>query len=77
MPTDSNSLTECWVGLVFNSPAVGIYGSNVQWMNMALSGPYLIAELPDRLQEGQTFDIADGTADFAQDKICRHPNPNR
>ena len=30
--SSSSSLTECWVGLVFSSPALGMYGISVRWM---------------------------------------------
>ena len=29
MPMERSSFTECWVGLVFNSPALGIQGMSV------------------------------------------------
>ena len=29
---ERSSLTECWVGLVFSSPALGMNGSSVRWM---------------------------------------------
>ena len=32
MPIERSSLTECWVGLVFSSPALGMNGSSVRWM---------------------------------------------
>ncbi len=32
MPIERSSLTECCVGLVFNSPALGMNGSSVRWM---------------------------------------------
>ena len=35
MPIERSSLTECWVGLVFSSPADGMYGSSVRWMKTA------------------------------------------
>ena len=34
MPMRRSSLTECWVGLVFSSPAWPMYGTSVRWMNM-------------------------------------------
>ncbi len=36
---ERSSLTECWVGLVFNSPAAAMYGTRVRCMNSALSWP--------------------------------------
>ncbi len=32
MPMDLSSFTECWVGLVFSSPALGMKGTSVRWM---------------------------------------------
>ena len=32
MPIERSSLTECWVGLVFSSPALGMNGTSVRWM---------------------------------------------
>jgi hypothetical protein len=37
IPMERSSLTECWVGLVFSSPAVGMYGSRVRCMYRVLS----------------------------------------
>ena len=39
IPIESNSLTECCVGLVFNSPAVGMNGTSVTCTNTEFSGP--------------------------------------
>ncbi|MCY1462665.1 hypothetical protein D9M71_804650 [compost metagenome] len=39
MPIERSSLTECWVGLVFNSPAAAMNGTSVRCMNSAFSGP--------------------------------------
>ena len=71
MPTFSNSFTECCVGLVFSSPADGIYGTSVRCTNIAPLRPELVAELADRFQERQAFDVADGAADFDQGEIDR------
>ena len=38
MPIERSSLTECCVGLVFNSPAEGMYGISVRWMKIEASG---------------------------------------
>ena len=65
MPTLSSSFTECWVGLVFSSPAVGIQGTSVRCTNIARSRPELVAELADRLEERQALDVADRAADLA------------
>ncbi len=39
IPMRRSSCTECWVGLVFSSPATSMYGTSVQWMYMTLSRP--------------------------------------
>jgi hypothetical protein len=39
MPIERSSLTECWVGLVFSSPAAAMYGTSVRCMNIAFSAP--------------------------------------
>ena len=39
MPIRRSSLTECWVGFVFSSPAWPMYGTSVRWMNMQRFGP--------------------------------------
>ena len=39
MPISRSSLTECWVGLVFSSPAVGMYGRSVRCMKQTLLRP--------------------------------------
>jgi hypothetical protein len=39
MPIERSSFTECWVGLVFSSPAAPMYGTRVRCMNSAFSGP--------------------------------------
>ena len=39
MPAFCSSLTECCVGLVFNSPALGMNGTSVRWTNMVRSSP--------------------------------------
>ena len=32
IPIRRSSLTECWVGFVFSSPALGMNGTSVTWM---------------------------------------------
>ncbi len=39
IPMRRSSLTECWVGLVFSSPACPMYGTSVRWMNMQRRRP--------------------------------------
>ena len=36
---ERSSATECWVGLVFNSPEVARYGTSEQWMKKQFSRP--------------------------------------
>ena len=69
MPTFSSSFTECCVGLVFSSPADGMYGTSVRCTNIARSRPKLVTELADRLQERQALDVADGAADLHQHEV--------
>ena len=69
MPRPSSSFAECWVGLVFSSPADGMYGTRVRCTNSTRSRPELVAELADRLEERQALDVADRAADLAQDEI--------
>jgi hypothetical protein len=62
MPIERSSLTECWVGLVLSSPALGMDVDD-------LAARHVVAELPDRLEERQALDVADGAADFAQHEV--------
>ncbi len=39
IPIRRSSLTECWVGFVFSSPACPMYGTSVRWMNMQRRRP--------------------------------------
>ena len=39
MPMRRSSCTECWVGLVFSSPAWPRNGTSVRWTNMQRSRP--------------------------------------
>ena len=39
MPMLRSSFTECWVGLVFSSPAAAMYGIRVRCTNIAMSWP--------------------------------------
>ena len=71
MPSEVSSRTLCWVGLVFNSPAAAMKGTSVVWIETrACRAADLVAELADRLDEGQQFDVADGAADLAQDEVA-------
>ena len=69
MPTFCSSFTECWVGLVFSSPADGMNGTSVRCTNIARSRPEIVAELADGFQERQALDVADGAADLHQHEI--------
>ena len=39
MPISRSFFTECWVGLVFSSPAAPMYGTSVTCTAMAFCGP--------------------------------------
>jgi hypothetical protein len=71
MPISRNSLTECCVGLVFSSPAVGDVRHQRQVHVTGVVAPFLQPHLADRLEEGQRLDVADGAADFDD----RHVGP--
>ena len=67
-----SSLTECWVGLVFSSPAVSMKGTNVTQVDDVF-GAGLATELPDRFQVRQRLDVADRAADLRDDDVgVRH-----
>ena len=61
---------ECWVGLVFSSPAALIHGTSVVWTLTVFSRPEIVAQLADRLDERKALDIADGAADLADDEVA-------
>ena len=69
MPIERNSLTECWVGLVFTSPADGNIGQQRQVDIDAMVMRQVVAELADRLQKRHGLDVADRAADLDQDEI--------
>ena len=69
MPIERSSFTECCVGLVFISPAVGMYGSSVRWMKHGVAARQLVAELADGLEERQALDVADRAADLDQHEV--------
>ena len=69
MPIERSSFTECWVGLVFSSPAVGMYGQERQVHVDHVAARQVVAELADRLEEGQALDVADRAADLDQHEI--------
>jgi len=66
---ERNSFTECWVGLVFISPAVLMNGRRVRWTKQASPRGSSWPQLADRLEERQALDIAHRAADFHQHEI--------
>ena len=69
MPIERSSFTECCVGLVLSSPALGMNGSSVRWMNTRVAARQLVAELADGLEERQALDVADRAADLHQHEV--------
>src|ERR1700758_2428083 len=71
MPMRRSSLTECWVGLVFSSPAWPMEGTSGGWMNMPRlrPPPDLDRELADPLEERQRLDVADRAADLGDHEV--------
>ena len=69
MPSPSSSFAECWVGLVFNSPAELIQGTSVRCDEHHTLAAELVVELADRFEERQALDVADRAADLAQHKV--------
>ena len=69
MPIERSSFTECCVGLVFSSPALGMNGSSVRWMKTESPRRQLVAELADGLEERQALDVADRAADLDQHEV--------
>ena len=73
MPIERSSLTECCVGLVFSSPALGMNGSKRQMNVDRVIARQIVLDLADRLEERQALDVADRAADLAQHEIvARH-----
>ena len=64
-----SSVTECWVGLVFCSPD----GADVRHQRDVhvehVLAADVLAELPDRLEERQDLDVADGAADLGDHDV--------
>ena len=76
IPLLRSSATECWVGLVFNSSDVAMYGTRVTWTNMTFSRPTSFPELADGLQERKALDVTDGPphlGDHDIDVLLAHP----
>ena len=69
MPIRRSSLTECWVGLVFSSPAWLMNGHERQVDEHAAAAPDVDGELADRLEERQRLDVADGAADLGDHNV--------
>ena len=69
MPIERSSLTECWVGLVFSSPAARDERQQCQVNVDGVIARQIVAELADRLEKRQPLDVADGAADLAQHEI--------
>ena len=69
MPIERSSLTECWVGLVLSSPALGDERHQREMDVDRMMARQIVAQLSDRLEERQALDIADRAADFAQHEI--------
>ena len=69
MPIWRSALTECWVGLVFSSPADGDVGHQRQVDEDGVAARQVVAELADRLEERQALDVADRAADLAEDEV--------
>ncbi len=69
MPRLRSSVTECWVGLVFCSPdgAEVRHQGDVDVADVVAA--HVVAELPDRLEEGQDLDVAHRAADLDDDHV--------
>ena len=61
IPMRRSSLTECWVGLVFNCAGVADEGDQRQVDEHAAPPPHVNGELADRLQERQRLDVLSPT----------------
>ena len=64
MPISRSSLTECCVGLVFSSPAVGDERHERDVDAERVLRARLDLQLADGLEERQRLDVADGAADL-------------
>ena len=71
IPIRRSSLTECWVGLVFISPAWPDVRHQREVDEHAALRPEVGVELADRLEERQRLDVADGPADLGDHEIDR------
>ena len=68
-PRLESSRTDCWVGLVFSSPAAAIHGTSVVWTLTRIVAAEVVPQLADRLDERQALDVADRPADLADDEV--------
>ena len=69
IPIESSSLTECCVGLVFSS-SDGLDVRDERQVHVdRVAAAGLLAELADRLEEGQRLDVADRAADLDEDDV--------
>ena len=62
-------MTECWVGLVFSSPARRDVGHQRQVHVDGVVARQVVAELADGFQERHRLDVADRAADLAQHEV--------
>ena len=69
MPIERSSLTECWVGLVLSSPALGMNGTSVRWMKADEPRGSSLPSWRIASKNGRPFDVADRAADLAQHEI--------
>ena len=75
MPISRNSLTECWVGLVFSSPAERDVGQQCQVNKTGILARKLHRHLPDCFQKRERFDIANRAADLDDGYLGSRPPP--
>jgi len=69
MPISRSFATDCCVGLVFNSPAALMNGTNVTCIKHDVAVTGFERELADGFEERQAFDVAGGAADFGDDDV--------
>ena len=69
MPMRRSSWTECWVGLVFSSPAWPRYGHQREVEEHAAVAALVDLELAQRLEERQRLDVADRAADLGDHDV--------
>ncbi len=69
MPISRNFITECWVGLVFISPAAPRIGNQGDVDRDGVLVSHLETKLANRFEEGQGLDVAHGSADFDDEHV--------